>query len=126
MLDRKFLYAFDLQGKDVTVEIERVVQGEVTTVGGVKKMPMIHFKGKSKPLGANVTNLNTIGALLGTFEATKWPGHKITLYPTVTKTKDGMVDCIRVRNRLPADKPAEGPGGFALTPPDATLHGEGK
>jgi hypothetical protein len=126
MLDRKFLYAFDLQGKDCTVEIERVVQGEVTSAGGAKKMPMIHFKGKTKPLGVNITNINTIGALLGTFEAAKWVGHKITIYPTTTKTKEGMVDCIRVRNKLPASKPAlESPEGFALTPPNATLHGGG-
>lgn len=98
-LDRKVMYACDLDGKDWTLEIERVEQGEITTQGGRKGMPMLHFKGAKKPLGLNATNTATIGSLLGTFEASKWPGHKITLYVTTTSTKDGQCECIRIRNK---------------------------
>jgi hypothetical protein len=100
-LDRKVMYACDLEGKDWTLEIERVEQGEISTEGGKKGMPMCHFKGAKKPLGLNSTNTNTIGQLLGTFEASRWPGNRVTLYVTTTKTKAGIVDCIRVRNVKP-------------------------
>lgn len=100
-LDRTLLYAYDLDGKEVTVTIEKVVQGEVTHQGGKKAMPLVHFVGKRKPLGLNITNIKSIAAIVGSMHADKWPGHKITLYPTTTRTRDGMEECIRVKNAAP-------------------------
>ena len=59
LMDRDFMYAFDLQGKDVTVTIDRVVGGELTGPGGKKSQkPLCYFReSKSgKPLALNTTN----------------------------------------------------------------------
>jgi len=105
MMDPKeFLYAFDLQGRDVVVQIERVTAGEVIGDGGRKsKKPKCFFKGKSKPLILNATNCKTIAQITGTHDVEKWAGQWLTLYPTTTtsKTDGSTVDCIRIRPRAP-------------------------
>ncbi len=101
MLDCPYLKAWDLGGKECVVEIEKVVRGEVVNQGGKKNMPFAHFVGKTKPLGLNSTNCRTIIALIGTPHVEKWPGHKITIYPTTTNTRDGVQECIRVKNSKP-------------------------
>jgi len=103
MMDRDFMYAFDLQGKDVTVTIDRVVAGELTGQGGRKsKKPLCYFKeSKSgKPLALNSTNCKTIAALYG-HDTDAWVGKPITLYPTKTQMGGEEMDCIRVRPSAP-------------------------
>lgn len=101
--EKEFLYAFDLQGKEVVVTIERVTGGEVTGEGGKKsKKPVCKFVGKEKKLALNVTNCKTIATLYGN-ETNDWAGKRIALYPTTTNAKSGeTVECIRVRPREPA------------------------
>ena len=97
------LHAADLQGRDCTVEIERVTQGEYTDNKGKKvKKPDLWFKGKSKPLGLNATNAKTIARLLGSNNTEQWIGKAITLYPTTTDAYGEQVECIRVRPKLPS------------------------
>lgn len=99
--DRDYIYAFDLNGKDVTVEISKVVQGELTGSGGRKaRKPVAYFKGKEKGLALNSTNCKTIAALYGN-DTTAWVGKRITLYPTTTTMGGDTVECIRVRPRAP-------------------------
>ncbi len=105
MMDRDYIYAFDLQGKDVTVTIEKVTGGELTGQGGRKaKKPLAFFRGKQKPLALNSTNCKTIAALYGN-DTTEWAGKAITLYPTTTTMGGDTVDCIRVRPEKPAQQP---------------------
>lgn len=126
--DKDFLYSFDLQGRDVTLTIERVVQGKLVGIGGKSnKKPVLYFKeGKDpkKGLGLNITNARTIAAMYGGFDIEKWIGKRITLYPTTTEFGGKTCDCIRIRPKIPAAAngrqqvaPAE-PEAPATLPPD--------
>lgn len=117
MFDKEFLYSFDLQGKDVTVIIDKVKAGTLTGVGGKKnKKPIVYFRGKEKGLGLNITNARIIAAMYGGFEVEKWIGKAITLFPTTTTFGDKTVDCIRVRPQIPR---ASGRGAAPATPESA-------
>ncbi len=111
MVDRDFMFAFDLQGKDVTVTIDRVVGGELTGPGGKKsKKPLCYFReSKSgKPLAMNATNCKAVAALYGN-DTDGWVGKRVTLYPTTTQMGGETGDCIRVRPKVPAGKAAPVP-----------------
>lgn len=102
MYDKEFLYAYDLQGRDITVTIAKVTQGKLVGVGGKSsKKPVIYFKGKEKGLGLCITNARIIAAIYGGFEVDKWVGRSITLYPTTTTFGGATVDCIRIRPTKP-------------------------
>jgi hypothetical protein len=78
--------------------------------GRKTKRPVVHFRGKSRPLALNATNAKTIAGLYGPMTEA-WPGKSIALFVTQTKdTNDEQVDCIRVRPRIPR--------GAADTTPD--------
>lgn len=103
--DKAYIYAYDLEGRDVTVTIERVVGGTLIGTGGTKsKKPVLYFKGTEKGLALNITNARTIAGLYGGFDSEQWIGKKITLYPTTTSFGSQTVDCIRVRNVIPKGK----------------------
>lgn len=106
MMDRDYMYAFDLAGKDVTVTIDRVTAGELTAMGGRKsKKPLCWFKEgrEKKPLALNSTNCKAIAQLYGN-DTAEWIGKRITIYPTQTQMAGETVDCIRVRPQAPAPK----------------------
>jgi hypothetical protein len=45
MMERDYLYAFDLQGKDVTLTIDKVSGGTLVGTGGKKtKKPLCFFR----------------------------------------------------------------------------------
>lgn len=101
MMDRDFIYAFDLQGQDVTVTIEKVTGGELTGAGGKKsKKPLCYFKGKSKPLALNATNCRTIAGMYGN-DTEEWIGKQITLFPSTTTFGSEQMECIRIRPSIP-------------------------
>jgi hypothetical protein len=102
MLDKEFLYHFDLDGRDVSVCIDRVTPGEVPGENGKKsRKPLVYFKNKNKPLALNITNIRTIAAITGSFDSARWVGAWITLYPTTTQFGPRTVECIRVRPSAP-------------------------
>jgi len=129
-LDKPYLYSYDLQGREVTVVIERVVQGELTgQQGKLAKKPVVFFKGKAKPLALNITNIKTIGAMYGSFRAEDWIGKAITLYPTTTNFGSETRDCIRVRPKKPtvgATKEAEQPAAPVEREPGSDDEAEDK
>ncbi len=103
------MYAYDLDGKDRTVTIDRVVGGELTSTGGKKtKKPLCYFKeSKSgKPLALNATNGRTIAGLYGN-NTDEWLGKRITLYPTTTQMGGETVEAIRVRPQIPSGPAAK-------------------
>lgn len=102
MMDEKdFLFAFDLQGKEAVVTIDRVIAGEISGEQGRKtKKPIATFVGKKKKLALNATNCKTIAALYGN-DTAAWSGKSITLYPTTTTFGGTTVECIRVRPSVP-------------------------
>lgn len=101
------LNAADLQGRDVTVVIERVVQVEVEDMKDAKKKKTyfdVYFKGKKKPLLFKATNCKTMTKLTGTRITEKWVGVAITLFPTMVKAYGDVVEAIRVRPALPSQE----------------------
>ena len=98
--------------REAVVQIDRVTKGEIAGEKGRKDgMPFVYFKGKGKPLGANATNCKSIARIAGSPKTERWIGLWITLYVTKTDSRDGEVDCIRIRPK--AAKPGE-QGGDAF------------
>lgn len=107
--DKEFLYAFDLDGRDVMVTIERCTAGEITGENGRKsKKPMLSFVGKKKKLALNKVNGATIAGLYGT-QTEGWAGKDLVLYPTTTTFGKDTVECIRIRNVVPPRKRGKQP-----------------
>lgn len=105
LYDKAYIYCYDLEGRDVTVQIESVSGGTLVGTGGTKnKKPVIRFKGTEKALALNITNARTIAGMYGGFDSEKWIGKRITLYPTTTTFGAGTVECIRIRNVIPKGK----------------------
>ena len=103
--DRDYIAPFDLEGKDVTVTIDKVAGETLTSTGGKKnKKPVVYFVGKEKGLALNKTNARTILAMYGA-HTSEWHGKKITLYPTTTTFGNETKECIRVRPNVPQEKP---------------------
>lgn len=108
MFDKEFLYHFDLQGRDVTVTIRKVVQGAVQGTDGKKqKKPVVYFDKATKALAMNITNVRTVGGMYG-FTVAEWIGKRITLYATTTQMAGKTVECIRIRPTVPGAKVADG------------------
>ena len=102
MYDKEYLYAYDLDGADVTVCIEKVKPGELVGTGGKKsKKPVVFFRGKTKGLALCITNTKTIGSLYGSFRAADWVGKWVTLFPTMTQFGGEQKECIRIRQVIP-------------------------
>lgn len=105
LYDKAYIYAYDLEGRDVTVEIVRVTGGTLVGTGGKSnKKPVLYFKGTEKGLALNITNARVIAGLYGGFDSDKWIGKRITLYPTTTTFGSNTVDCIRIRPIVPKGK----------------------
>jgi hypothetical protein len=106
--DKEHLYAFDLDGREVTIQIEKCFAGELMGEKGRKsKKPMLQFVGKAKKLALNRTNGKTIASLYGT-DTDNWAGRWITIYPTTTDFGGETVDCIRVKPQVPQGKTGGG------------------
>ena len=106
LYDKEYIGAWDLQDRDVTVTITRVIGGSLTSVGGRKaRKPVIYMKGTEKGFAVNATNGKTIATMYGTF-VEEWLGKRITLYKSMTRSPqgEGDVECIRVRPQIPAAK----------------------
>lgn len=103
LMDPKdMLFAYDLDGRDVTVTISHVTGGELTGEQGRKtKKPIAHIKGKTKKLALNNTNCATIEQLYGTSDVEQWKDIRVTLFPTTTSFGGKTVECIRIRPYLP-------------------------
>lgn len=107
MTDREYIFAFDLNGKDVTVTISRVEQGMLASTGGRKtKKPVVFFEGKDKGLALNATNAKTIASLYGNY-VEKWVGKQITLFPTTATMGGETVEAIRIRPSIPKQQVAK-------------------
>lgn len=118
--DKEFLYAYHLDGRDVTVTIERYKGGKIGHGAKKQSKLLLYFKGKQKPLACNVTNGGTIAQLYGK-NVDSWVGKSITIFPTTTTFGKDTVDCIRVRPHVPGKngKPiAEGSYNESALPPE--------
>ena len=102
-----FLKCENLHGKRVLVTIDHV---EEVKVGDDTKHACF-FQGKNRALILNLTNSNSIAAIIGDEEMDNWGGHQILLHPDRTMFAGKMVDCIRVappgKKAAPAPPPRE-------------------
>lgn len=107
LMDPKdFLFAFDLDGRDVNVTITHVSGGELTGEQGRKtKKPIAHIKERpGKKLALNTTNCTTIEQLTGTSDYAKWKDVRVVLFPTTTSFGGKTVECIRIRPYPPKER----------------------
>ncbi len=104
MFDREYLGAWDIAGRDYTLEIARVTAGELTGEGGRKtRKPVVYFKDAKKGLALNKTNARIIAGLYGN-DTSAWIGRRVTLFATTTTFGSDTVECIRVRAEAPAPR----------------------
>jgi arabinogalactan endo-1,4-beta-galactosidase len=88
----KYLKASDLQGRQVTVKIDRAEQ---ELLGDDRKM-ILYFQGKEKGLVCNKTNANNIAAMYGP-DTDNWQGQEVTLFEAMVDFQGKTVAAIRVR-----------------------------
>lgn len=125
-MESEYLGAWDLVDRngnpcDVTDEIVKVTQGQVGSKKARKPIIFLRNAPHGKGLAANSTNCKTIAKLIGSNDPGEWVGKRITLYPTTTEMAGETVDCIRVRPRLPPQKPATGGQQQPKSPAPAEL-----
>jgi|SRR6267154_3092446 len=109
LFDRDYIGAFDLQGRDITVTISKVVGGELTAMGGRKsRKPILYFAGKERGMIMNKTNSKTVAALYGNF-VEGWVNKRVTIFVGMTRdpSTGGECECLRIRPVAPPDKEAK-------------------
>jgi hypothetical protein len=94
--DSRYVAAYELGGKDVTLKIKTASSADVEGPKGKKRKLVITFEGARKPFLSNATNCKTIASMYGT-DVDNWIGKAITLFATTTSSPDGVVECVRVR-----------------------------
>ena len=101
--DNKYIGAWSLKGRDVTVQIRKVDRVTLRNRQGTDIKPVIFFEGSQLGFTCNKTNAEAIANMYGN-ETDEWIGKRITLYPTQTQVGSKMVDCVRVRPQKPKAK----------------------
>lgn len=97
LIPSKYLEAADLNGKRVTVVIERInPRMELQSPTGKKDMrPVFFLRGKQKGWVLNKTNLNRIAEVYGS-KADAWIGKPVVLYSERVESFGSMVPAVRV------------------------------
>ncbi len=118
--------------KDYTLTIQAVGKEQVQMSDGGKTAKMIiRFKETAKKLICNVTNADSIAQMYGT-KAEAWVGKSVTFYPTQCMAFGDMVECLRVREKVPTPStngkageklPASQPEAFPQDDGDPLLEG---
>lgn len=104
-----YVSAVEFKGRDVTLTITDVQREELRIRGGKSEVkPVVYFRETPKKLVCNKTNADSIAIMYGN-EASEWIGKRVTLYPTKTQCGRETVDCIRVREKIPAGKAPPAP-----------------
>jgi hypothetical protein len=110
LIDPRFVGVYALpNGEDMTVTIKYVQKETITMMGGKKEDHSLAYLVETKPLILNSTNSKTIEKLYGPY-IEDWAGRKITLYASTTKLGSEMVECLRIRAKVPAEVKAALPG----------------
>ncbi len=95
----EYLKAADLQGRQVTVQIDRV---EMRDIGDDHK-PVLFFQGKEKGVVLNKTNANNISFAYGD-DTDAWAGKQVILYEAMVDFQGRSVQAIRIRVPMPTTK----------------------
>ena len=97
----KYVKAADLEGRNVTLTITKLVVEEMGHGTEKEQKPVVYFQKATKGLVLNRTNAMIIASLYGD-ESNEWAGKRITIYPTKVRAFGSMQDCVRVREEIPA------------------------
>lgn len=92
----RYLKAADLQGRTVTVVIERIEQVTMGPPMRTSTRWVLYFRDKSKGLILNKTVAQQIAGIAGETEMDRWPGLRIALVPSETTFGRDVVPCVRV------------------------------
>jgi hypothetical protein len=102
--DSRYLRHFWLNGKPQIVTIAKVEMLKSSNKRDSKQQLLVSLAEAEKKWAINVTNCGIIESLSKTSDPNGWIGLRIELYVTKTRDPSGaMVDCIRVRDQLPAE-----------------------
>lgn len=114
LTDPRFIGAYALPGgMDMTVTIQRVQKETITMMGGKKEDHSLMYLAGHKPMILNVTNQKTLEKLYGPY-IEDWAGQRITLFASTVKLGSDMVECLRIRLKVPAtEKESLPPARFA-------------
>lgn len=108
----KYLRAADLDGRQVTVSIDRVVMEDV---GDDDAKPVLYFVGKEKGVVLNKTNASNISLIYGD-ETDDWHGKPVTLYEAMVDFQGRSVAAIRIKG--PPRQHHQAPLGSSARRPD--------
>jgi hypothetical protein len=97
LIPSKYLEAADLNGRRVTVVIEKIERNvEIRGTGNKKdRKPVFYLRGKEKGWVLNTTNLNRIAEVHGK-RAEEWIGKPVVLYAERVESFGSMVPAVRV------------------------------
>jgi hypothetical protein len=93
----RFLTAADLNGKAVTLTIDRAPLEPLKNKNREETKTVLYFRGTRKVLPLNRTNWDAVADITGEDDSENWPGHQIQVWPTTTSFGADVVDCIRIR-----------------------------
>jgi hypothetical protein len=102
LLNPTYLGSHDLEpNKEYKVTIERIDRDvEVIGDGGKKqKKAICHFKGASKPMILNATNMKMISVVLGSKFIEDWIGKSVLIAVKQERSFGEMMDVVRVLNK---------------------------
>lgn len=103
----KYIKAMDLNGRDITVEIDRLAIEEIGVPPKIEAKPVLYFKKAKKSMVCNRVNGMTIAAMYGP-ETAAWEGKRVTLFPTRVTAFGSVFEVIRIRPQMPPPpKPQE-------------------
>jgi len=115
-----WLAAHDLNGRDITLIINKSSVENLGQPPQVDRKLCIWFNGTEKGMTLNVINRNTIIDMYGP-ETNNWHGESITVYPTTTEWQGKMVPCVRIRTERPVPG-NKGIGDASATPPPVPVN----
>jgi hypothetical protein len=104
----RFLTAADLNGKPITLTIERAPLEVLKNKTGEETKTVLYFRGTKKSLPLNRVNWDSCADICGD-DSDDWSGCRIEVFPTTTQFAADTVACVRIR------APAQG----ELKPPRA-------
>lgn len=111
-------YAMPIDGKDVILTIDRVVQEEIINTDGKKsKEPVAYFRERTnpvtgepqKPMILNATNRKAIAKLAKSPYVEDWAGVQIQIYVDKVKAFGDIHDALRIRSMVNANIQAPKP-----------------
>ena len=102
MTNPDYIGSWDFQpNQELKVVIETVTQENVKLFDGKQlkdeSCVLVRFKGASKPMIINKTNLKIVTKVLDTPYIEQWVGKTITLYVAKVKAFGEMIDAVRVK-----------------------------